>query len=133
MKMRPRNTLEKVYCVLDALQPDENGCLIWPGAQSHGYGQFCINYQEYYVHRLALERRLGRPIKSDCGVFHTCKNLLCCNADHLFEDKVYRRGVKLKVSRDVMRLENRILIEPGFKQPAHRNLRVSEGVKNLLR
>jgi hypothetical protein len=22
---------------------------------------------------------------------------------------------------------------PGFKQPAHRNLRVSEGVKNLLR
>jgi hypothetical protein len=24
-------------------------------------------------------------------------------------------------------------LDPGFKQPAHRNLRVSEGVKNLLR
>jgi ppGpp synthetase/RelA/SpoT-type nucleotidyltranferase len=26
-----------------------------------------------------------------------------------------------------------LITSPGFKQPAHRNLRVSEGVKNLLR
>ena len=33
----------------------------------------------------------------------------------------------------IFRWKNRFKDAPGFKQPAHRNLRVSEGVKNLLR
>jgi hypothetical protein len=47
----------------------------------------------------------------------------------------FRDLVTLSSRRDTITLFDcqSAFYNPGFKQPAHRNLRVSEGVKNLLR
>ncbi len=63
----------------------------WPWVASttlKGYGKigrggFGMGWE--FAHRVALERKLGRPIKPGYCSLHTCDNPPCNNPAHLFE------------------------------------------------
>ena len=51
------------------------------------------------VDELALERKLGRPIRPGYQAMHTCGNPRCVNMVHLFEGKITEKENKLKMRR----------------------------------
>jgi hypothetical protein len=78
--------LTKVYQIFDSIQPDEYGCHQWPNVLVGYYGRAWISRGiQIYAHRLALERKLGRPIKPGLCALHTCDCKSCVNPDHLYE------------------------------------------------
>jgi hypothetical protein len=84
--MNPTNTLEKIYAICDIIEPDEYGCLNYPGMPGPGgYRRVRIKGKLYKVHRLALERKLGCPIKPGYFALHHCDNPACVSFDHLYE------------------------------------------------
>jgi hypothetical protein len=74
------NTLERVYAIFDAIPPNANGC-----KDVRTYQRISINGKGYGATRLALERKLGRPIKPGLLALHTCDFRRCINPDHLYE------------------------------------------------
>jgi hypothetical protein len=79
-------TKEDIYKVLDSIEPDENGCHHYPSRNTTGYYRH-ITVDGIYilVHRFALERKLGRPIKPELQALHTCDHKSCVNPEHLYE------------------------------------------------
>lgn len=61
-------------------------CLEWRGATlPKGYGRIRRNGRIQMVHRVALEIKLGRPIREGYLACHACDNPPCFNPAHLFE------------------------------------------------
>jgi hypothetical protein len=60
---------------------DKSGdCWLWlGGVNGDGYGY----YKKQRVNRIALEAKLGKPLKG--LALHSCGNRLCCNPEHLRE------------------------------------------------
>jgi hypothetical protein len=81
MSGSPRNTLENIYRVFDTIIPDEYGCHLYPRS---GH-QIKLDGKQVYVSRIALERKLGRPIRPGFCALHNCDYALCVNPDHLYE------------------------------------------------
>ncbi len=77
-------TLDKAYLILDSIKLDENGCMTWPNRANH-YISMYIGKTFTRAHRVALERKLGRPIKPGFCALHTCENKRCVNHEHLYE------------------------------------------------
>ena len=70
----------------EALTPtDGTNCIEWKGARSLGYGVVRRHGTNLRVHRLTLERTLGRPLREGMCALHSCNNPPCCNPDHLRE------------------------------------------------
>jgi hypothetical protein len=63
----------------------------WPftGSLTGGYGRLGRSRARGTVgaHRIALELKLGRPLRRGFGALHTCDNTSCCNPAHLYEGK----------------------------------------------
>ena len=51
------------------------------------------------VDRLALEIKLGRPIRPGFDAMHTCGESTCVNPDHLFEGRITEKDKELKKRR----------------------------------
>jgi hypothetical protein len=80
---RPQ-TLEDVYQILDAIEPDEYGCKPWP--RKYGlYPVVRVSGTQLKVSRIVLERKLGRKIRPGFFALHTCDYPPCVNVDHLYE------------------------------------------------
>jgi len=63
---------------------DGNGCWLWTGSTSHGYGYISFQGYPHRVHRLAAHLWLGFDLASKLCVLHKddC-NRRCFNPDHL--------------------------------------------------
>jgi hypothetical protein len=58
-------------------------CWIWEGAKTTaGYGNLRVEGKVRYTHRLAYEEFVG-PIPDGLHLDHLCRNVSCCNPDHL--------------------------------------------------
>jgi hypothetical protein len=77
-------TLEEFYAKCDVIKPDENGCLSSPGNR---WGRVYIDGVARIVPRVALERKLGRPILPGHMALHGCDNPQCFSTEpgHVYE------------------------------------------------
>lgn len=84
---------QRLFDRIDArLMPEPNsGCHLWMGTTSDaGYGSIEMppgpgrRRKVVLVHRVVMERHLGRALSADEFVCHRCDNPPCANPDHLF-------------------------------------------------
>lgn len=59
-----------------------DGCWLWTGSTSSGYGQIMDNYRNLRVHRVVYELTRG-PIPVGLQLDHLCRVRHCVNPDHL--------------------------------------------------
>jgi len=68
--------------VFSRLVTQEDGCVVWTGAKTGGYGVYKLGTQNYRVHRLMYEMFAG-PIPDGMELDHLCRNRACANVAHL--------------------------------------------------
>lgn len=59
-----------------------NGCIVWTGASSSGYGVVTIGGRARKAHRVSY-RMAGGQIPPGYHIDHLCRETLCVNPDHL--------------------------------------------------
>lgn len=80
-------------------QFDKSGeCWLWTGYTPPGhYGRITIDGQQRFIHRLALELTIGRPLCKGEYALHDCDVKHCGNPDHLYV------GTAAENTRDMMK------------------------------
>jgi hypothetical protein len=88
-----RNSDAKDQAILDATATQmrafwartaklEDGCIVWTGTLTHGYGRAKLNKEDVKAHRVALVRSEGRVL-TGLMARHKCRKRSCCNVNHL--------------------------------------------------
>ena len=72
---------------------DKNGCWIWDGVLSRGYPKITINYERYYVHRIAFKIFNGHLMKH-LEIDHLCRVTRCINPSHLEQVSKYVNNMR---------------------------------------
>jgi hypothetical protein len=69
------------------IKSEDTDCWYWFGSTNQkGHGCIWLNGKVTWVHRLSLERKLGREISPGCQANHLCyQNQNCVNPEHLYE------------------------------------------------
>lgn len=69
------------------IECEDSDCWYWFGTTNQkGHGCMKYNGKTTWVHRLSLERKLGREIRPGFQANHLCyKNPNCVNPEHLYE------------------------------------------------
>ena len=62
-----------------------NGCWLWTGHVTGGYGQFYDGFRKVCAHRWSYEYHNDCRIGDDMVINHRCNNPVCCNPDCLEE------------------------------------------------
>jgi len=76
--LRPKPT--ELESFADKIKQNDEGCWIWSGGTSQGYGAF----RKTRAHRWAYENLTeSPPIPDGWHLDHLCRVPLCCNPDHL--------------------------------------------------
>jgi len=85
----------------------DDECWLWRGEPSaKGYGRLRIGgRRQVYVHRFALELRLGRPLRDDEDALHSCDTPLCVNYVSHLRSGDQATNVADAVERDRLRKE----------------------------
>lgn len=68
--------------LLSRIAVHPNGCWLWTGCRSNGYGQIGMDGRMMLAHRLAYELIIG-PIPTGLHIDHLCRTPLCVNPAHL--------------------------------------------------
>lgn len=71
----------------------EDGCWVWTGTQSRGYGQIIVDGRVYRVHRYSWFIHKGTWPSPSLTLDHLCRNKACVNPDHL-EEVTARENVR---------------------------------------
>jgi hypothetical protein len=75
----PPTTERKFRATIEGVEPDEHGCLNWPGSLRHEYGFLGA----FAAHRLAWAIHHREPVPRGLVVDHLCNNPACVNPEHL--------------------------------------------------
>lgn len=76
------------FKILQRVIYDENGCWVWTGGKTLGYGSLGLripdtdSWTSVLTHRVMYEAKNG-PISPGLELDHLCRNRACCNPDHL--------------------------------------------------
>lgn len=96
-------TATPIERVLPRVEEDNNGCWIFTGALSSGYGVINIRHKLHYTHRVSYAHYVG-TIPAGLTIDHLCRVTACCNPEHLepvtIGENVRRAHVKSHCSRD---------------------------------
>ncbi len=72
-----------VEALREKVELDAQGCMVWAGrTQAAGYPTVKVGRRTALVHRMSLEKKLGRGLGSE-SAHHICANARCVNPDHL--------------------------------------------------
>ena len=65
---------------------NENGCWLWTGSKSAGYGRINIGGKIYGTHRVSALLFFNEPLTSKTSVLHrtNCPNKHCWNPEHIY-------------------------------------------------
>lgn len=74
-----RRFMKRLLSKVD-VHPD--GCWIWRGAITNGYGHILVDGVSLYAHRALYESEYG-PIPDGKMIHHLCHNQLCVNPGHM--------------------------------------------------
>lgn len=83
---KPKNTIEKILSEENYHIDPNTLCWIWiRRCNVGGYPMISFENQDVFVHRISLEKKMGRKIKPKHKSLHKCDTPCCINPDHLFE------------------------------------------------
>lgn len=68
--------------VMSKVEKRPDGCWIWVGAVSHGYGRVRVGQRVQQAHRVLYELLRG-AVPGGCELDHLCVTPACVNPDHL--------------------------------------------------
>lgn len=78
--MAKGNPTDRFWRFVDKSSPD--GCWLWTGATTLGYGRFGLGGKSIRAHRVAWELTRG-PIPAGMTLDHLCHTTTCVRPDHL--------------------------------------------------
>ena len=67
--------------IINKSKIDSNGCWIWVGKKTQGYGKMSVKKKWFLAHRISYEMFIGEI--GDNLVLHKCNIRDCVNPDHL--------------------------------------------------
>lgn len=80
-----RLSLKKLYELIDEAAKQDDCAELNRDLDSAGYSRIKVNGKKIGIHRIALERKLGRVIRPGYLACHSCDNSTCINTNHLWE------------------------------------------------